>query len=219
MVQGIVFDWDGTLVDTLGGLYRANVAVMRAFGLPFDQDLYRRHYSPDWRLMYERLGIPQERLAEANRLWHEAFASDGSAQAFSGSRAALVRLRDAGYRLGLVTAGNRDVVVPQIGRFGMDGLLAACAYGDDLAVHKPDPAPLRGALAELGLAERPDTAAYVGDAPDDMRMARSAGAIGIGIASILGDPHELREAGAAHVAPSVEAWVDELLAGDPGRAA
>jgi HAD superfamily hydrolase (TIGR01549 family) len=218
-VQGIVFDWDGTLVDTLGGLYRANVAVMRAFGLPFDRNLYRRHYSPDWRLMYERLGIPPEQLAEANRLWHEAFASDGSARAFTGSRAALVRLRDAGYRLGLVTAGNRDVVVPQIGHFGMDGLLTACVYGDDLSVHKPDPAPLRRALAELGLADRPDVAAYVGDAPDDMRMARSVGATGIGIASILGDPHELREAGAIHVAPSVAAWVDELLAGDPGWAA
>jgi beta-phosphoglucomutase-like phosphatase (HAD superfamily) len=50
-MDAVVFDWDGTLVDTLGALFRANVAVLGAFGLPFDEALYRRHYSPDWREM------------------------------------------------------------------------------------------------------------------------------------------------------------------------
>ena len=31
---------------------------MQAFGLPFTPDLYRQHYSPSWRLMYRRLGVP-----------------------------------------------------------------------------------------------------------------------------------------------------------------
>ena len=62
-MQAVLFDWDGTLVDTLGVLYRANVAVSGAFELPFDETLYRRHYAPDWREMYRRLGIPDELLA------------------------------------------------------------------------------------------------------------------------------------------------------------
>ena len=64
----ILFDWDGTLADTLTAIYRANEAVMAELGLPFDLERYRRHFAPDWRLMYERLGVPPDRLEDANRL-------------------------------------------------------------------------------------------------------------------------------------------------------
>lgn len=213
-MDAVVFDWDGTLADTLAGLYAANVAVMSAFDLPFGPDVYRRHYSPDWRVMYRRLGIPDERLDEANLLWHSSFDRGAAAGAFDGVRDALVRLSEAGYALGLVTAGVRAVVAPQLARLELEALLPVTVFGDDLDVHKPDPAPLRRALSELGLADRPGAAAYVGDAPDDMRMAAAVGARAVGIASILGDPDELLAAGAHEVAGSVVAWVDTVLA-DP----
>ena len=69
-MQAILFDWDGTLVDSLGAFHHANAAVMASFGLPFDEALYRRNYVPDWRQMYLRLGVPGDRLDEANELWH-----------------------------------------------------------------------------------------------------------------------------------------------------
>jgi phosphoglycolate phosphatase len=217
-MDAIVFDWDGTLADTLGGLYGANVAVMAAFGLPFDRDLYRRHYAPDWRVMYDRLGIPADRLDEANAIWHAAVDTDTGAAppAFDGVRDALARLTDAGYALGLVTAGVRAVVAPQLGRLDLQALLPVTVFGDDLPVHKPDPAPLRRALEALGVADRPAHAAYVGDVPDDMRMAVAVGARAVGIVSILGDPAELVAAGADEVAGSVPEWVDRLLARETG---
>jgi HAD superfamily hydrolase (TIGR01549 family) len=218
-MDAIVFDWDGTLADTLGGLYRANVAVMEAFGLPFDHDVYRRHYAPDWRVMYGRLGIPDHRLDEANALWHSAFDETDPILAFAGVRDGLVRLRSVGYDLGLVTAGVRRVVAPQLERLELAALLPVAVFGDDLPVHKPDPAPLQRALGELGLADRPDAAAYVGDAPDDMRMAIAVGAHAVGIASILGHPDELRAAGAHEVADSVVGWIDAILARYPRPAA
>lgn len=214
-MDAIVFDWDGTLADTLGGLYRANVAVMEAFGLPFDRDVYRRHYAPDWRVMYGRLGIPDHRLDEANELWHRAFDGADPALVFAGVRDGLVRLCAAGYDLGLVTAGVRNVVAPQLERLELAALLPVAVFGDDLPVHKPDPAPLRRALEQLGLADRPEAAAYVGDAPDDMRMAVTVGARAVGIASLLGHPDELRAAGAHEVADSVVSWIDTVLARDP----
>jgi phosphoglycolate phosphatase-like HAD superfamily hydrolase len=64
----------------------------------------------------------------------------------------------------------------------------------------------------LGLDDRPDAVAYVGDAPTDMRMAVAAGCRPIGIASVLGDPDELRAAGAEEVSPSVAAWTATHLA-------
>jgi phosphoglycolate phosphatase-like HAD superfamily hydrolase len=215
-MQAILFDWDGTLVDSLGAFHRANAAVMASFGLPFDEVLYRRNYVPDWRLMYLRLGVPDDRLDEANQLWHETFATDGDAViAFDGVGAALERLRDAGRRLGIVTAGHRSIVVPQLERTGLGELLTVRVFGDDQAEDKPDPAPLRKALELLDLADRPDEVAYVGDAPTDMEMARAVGVRAIGITSVLGDPDELRAAGAAEVAPSVVDWVDGFLVAAP----
>ncbi len=101
---------------------------------------------------------------------------------------------------------------PQLERTGLADLLETRVFGDDLEVHKPDPAPLRKALDLLDLADRPAEVIYVGDAPTDMQMASAVGVRAVGITSVLGDPDELRAAGAAEVAPSVAAWVTGHLA-------
>jgi HAD superfamily hydrolase (TIGR01549 family) len=216
-VEAILFDWDGTLVDSLGAFHRANARVMDAFGLPFDEAVYRRNYVPDWRLMYVRLGIPGDRIDEANELWHATFAAGTDIVAFDGVADALRALRDDGAQLGIVTAGDRSIVVPQLERTGLAELLPTRVFGDDLPVHKPDPAPMRLALQMLDLEDRPEAAAYVGDAPTDMRMAAAAGSRPIGITSVLGDPDELRAAGALEIASSVAAWAAvHLAARQPG---
>ena len=68
------------------------------------------------------------------------------------------------------------------------------------------------ALRQLDRAERVATARYVGDVPDDMRMARAVGAVGIGIESSIGSRAELVAAGASEVYPGVAEFVDALLA-------
>jgi HAD superfamily hydrolase (TIGR01549 family) len=209
-MRAILFDWDGTLVDSLGAFQHANAAVMASFGLPWDEAIYRRNYVPDWRLMYLKLGVPADRLDEANELWHTTFARAEDVIAFEGVPAALARLDAAGCRLGIVTAGDRVIVEPQLERTGLGALLAVRVFGDDLPVHKPDPAPLRRALDILGLGGEPDEVAYVGDAPTDMQMARAVGVRAVGIASVVGDPDELIEAGADEVAPTVADWVAGL---------
>jgi pyrophosphatase PpaX len=164
--------------------------------------------------MYQRLGVPIDRLEEAGQRWLEAFDPEHFGQPFPRTVEAVQRLRDAGYELGIVTAGDRSVVTRQLALSGLDEHFSARVFGDDLPVHKPDPRPLRLALAELGLTD-PSLAAYVGDAPDDMRMARSIGADAIGIASIVGHPDELLAAGASSVHASVADWVDSLLGRSP----
>ena len=212
-MRAILFDWDGTLVDSLGAFQHANATVMASFGLPWNEAIYRKHYAPDWRQMYTRLGVPPDRLDEANELWHTTFAGAEDVIAFEGVAGALARLDAAGCGLGIVTAGDRVIVEPQLARTGLGTLLPIRVFGDDLAVHKPDPAPLRRALELLGLADAADEVAYVGDAPTDMRMARAVGVRAIGIASVVGDPDELREAGADEVASTVAAWVEGFVAG------
>jgi HAD superfamily hydrolase (TIGR01549 family) len=211
-MRAILFDWDGTLVDSLGAFQHANATVMARFGLPWDEAIYRRNYAPDWRLMYTNLGVPPDRLDEANELWHTTFAQAEDVLAFAGVPEALASLDATGRALGIVTAGHRAIVEPQLDRTGLGVLLRVRVYGDDLVVQKPDPAPLRRALELLGLGDVPGEVAYVGDAPTDMRMARAVGARAVGIASVVGDPEELRAAGADEVAPTVAAWVSGFLA-------
>ena len=222
-MEAILFDWDGTLVDSLGRLYRANLAVLTAFSLPYDEATYRATYQPDWRPMYRRLGVPADRLEEANDRWRAAYADGTPNELFPGTAEALERLAGTGLRLGLVTAGERSIVAPQLRRLGLAGRFSAEVFADDLPVHKPDPRPLRVALDILGLADRPAAAAYVGDFTDDMRMARAAGCRAIGIASMLADRADLLAAGAHDVAASVVEWVDRaigiMLVDRPPRAA
>jgi phosphoglycolate phosphatase len=210
-VRGVIFDWDGTLADSHTSLYEANVAVMSALDLPFSEELYRRHYAPDWRLMYERLGVPADRVDEANDIWHAAFHGTQTSTPLPGSLDAVQRLVADGVPVALVTAGARAIVEPQLERLGFAALIGARVYGDELPQQKPDPAPLRRALRLLGLDALPADAFYLGDAPDDVRMAVAVGSHAIGVVSMLSDVTLLRDAGAEMVVASVAEWVDLVL--------
>ena len=91
-MDAIVFDWDGTLVDSLPAIYDANLRVLAEYGLPFDDDRYRAAYVPDWRLMYQRLGIPDDSLEAAGARWLELYAAAGAAAPPAAGRRSLQRL-------------------------------------------------------------------------------------------------------------------------------
>jgi phosphoglycolate phosphatase-like HAD superfamily hydrolase len=210
-MDAIVFDWDGTLCDSLAPIYAANRQVLAEYGLPFDDDRYRAAYAPDWRLMYQRLGISDADMDAAGRRWLELYSEAAEAGLFPRVQESLERLVAAGFVLGLVTAGDRDVVGSQLERFGIGQLITARIYGTDDIAAKPHPDPLLLALRDLDRAERVATARYVGDVPDDMRMARAVGATGIGIEGPMASASVLLEAGATAVYPYVADFVDELL--------
>jgi HAD superfamily hydrolase (TIGR01549 family) len=210
-VDAIVFDWDGTLVDSLPAIFDANTQVLAEYGLPFDATRYRAAYVPDWRVMYERLGVPNDAVEAAGARWLELYRLTAQAELLPRVAESLRRLSDAGFVLGLVTAGHRDVVESQLERHGLGTLLPSRVFGSDPIAAKPHPDPLLRVLDELGRAHRIATARYVGDVPDDMRMARAVGSLGIGIESKFGTPDDLLAAGASAVYPGVAEFVDELL--------
>jgi phosphoglycolate phosphatase-like HAD superfamily hydrolase len=180
-MDAIVFDWDGTLFNSLPAIYEANLRVLAEYGLPFDDERYRAAYVPDWRLMYQRLGIPDDSLDAAGSRWLELYRETAEAGLLPRVAESLERLASAGFVLGLVTAGHRDVVEGQLDRFDLGRLIPVRVFGNDDIAAKPHPDPLLRVLRELDRAERVATARYVGDVPDDMRMAKAVGALGIGI--------------------------------------
>ena len=210
-MRAVLFDWDGTLVDTLPFMYAAMKQVMAEYGAVITWDEYRRHFTPDWRLLYRRFRLPEEAIESIGERWWSFYRGHDEAVLLPGAADALRRLAGAGLALGVVTAGRRRSVEPQIERHGLAGLLPARVYGDDPFEQKPGPAGLCHALDLLGLAGRAAETAYVGDALDDMRMAVAAGARGVGIRTDLATDAELRGAGASEVAGSVAEWVVGLL--------
>lgn len=217
-MDAIVFDWDGTLFDSLPAIWEANRQVLDELGLPFDDDRYRAAYAPDWRLMYQRLGVRDDDLEHAGRRWLELYGATAEAGLLPGVRESLQRLVAGGFVLGLVTAGDREVVTGQLERGGLDPLITARVFGSDDIAYKPHPEPLLRVLADLDRTERVATARYLGDVPDDMRMALAVGTIGIGVESSFASREALLDAGAHAVFPSVAAFVDDLLASDQATA-
>jgi len=173
----ILFDWDGTLLNSYASDTRAYLAMFRALEIDWTAREIERYYSPNWYRVYRVARIPRSKWAQADLLWRQAYAAESPAL-LPGARTAL-RVLSRKYRLGLVTSGSRDRVRSQIRKFEFTGYFKACVYSEDAPKKKPHPAPLELAIARL--KAEPEECVYVGDTPEDIQMARRAGVRAIGV--------------------------------------
>jgi phosphoglycolate phosphatase len=199
----VLLDWDNTLHDSAAVNFEALRRVLAAHGLQVTDDDYRRAYTTDYRELYRRLGLPDERIGAASDQWRRLVA-DTAPRLLPGAGGALARLAAAGKRLGLVTTGPRALVERQLTRLGIEGRFSAAVYGDG-GPPRPDPLPLHQVLTQLEATPR--EAALCSDTAADMRMARAIGVRAVGIATFAFGPDALRAAGADETAPSVADWV------------
>ncbi len=207
-----VFDWDGTLVDTLPMIYRANVAAMSHFGITMSREWFRERYTPDWRQGYRELGIPEPLWAEMSDRWAVEMARMRP-RAMPWARRSLRDLKASGIRVGLVTASTRAVVEPNLERLNLVGVFESTWYADDVEHSKPHPEALLRALDDLAV-EAAETV-YVGDTTVDLEMAVRAGASFVAVGTTTPEA-VFRAAGAGRVWSGVGAWADDLL-GRPAR--
>lgn len=176
-IHAVLFDWDGTLLDSYHADARAYLEMFRALGVNWGLADLERHYSPDWYRVYRAARIPRKRWKEADRLWRRAYRWLRP-KLLLGARGVLRQLRRQ-FVLGIVSSGDRERVTGQLRSFRLARVFAACVCSEDAARRKPHPAPLREALRQLRL--RPRECVYVGDAPEDIEMARRAGVRPVGV--------------------------------------
>jgi phosphoglycolate phosphatase len=177
-LRAVLFDWDGTLLDSAESSYRSYRDLFAFLGIDFDRGRFQQTYSPDWYRTYRAVGLPESRWAEADALWLERYAREES-RLLPGAREALVALRERRVSQGLVTSGNRPRVSRELAALGLEDFFAAVVCADEAGARKPDPAPLLLALARLNVHHR--EAAYVGDSPEDIEMARAASVFAVGV--------------------------------------
>lgn len=174
--RAVVFDWDGTLVDTAEASYRCYLRLFESYGIPFDRRIYAETYSPNWHHTYRILGLPEEHWVEADQRWLDFFEEE-VVQTIEGAAEVVSELRSRGYTVAVVTSGSRPRVEREIALHGFE--FAHCICGTDLTNRKPHPEGLLLCLDRLGIA--PEEAIYVGDSAEDVQMAKAAGVYSIAV--------------------------------------
>ncbi|MGB6430278.1 MAG: HAD family hydrolase [Candidatus Acidiferrales bacterium] len=189
-VRGVLLDWDGTLVDSYQADARAYLEMFRKLGIDWTLKDLARHYSPNWYNVYRAARIPRAQWKRADFLWRRAYRYQ-DARPYPGAHRALAALARR-YRVGLVTGGGRARVHRQLVEFDLERAFAVRVFSENTAHKKPHPAPLLLALRRLGLPC--EESVYVGDAPQDIEMARNAGVFSIAVIGTSPVPARLKAA-------------------------
>jgi pyrophosphatase PpaX len=176
----VLFDLDGTVIDS-GAIILASMrhAANEVLGTEVpDEELMAAVGGPGLEAQMRALAPDRvDELVSVYRAHNEPLHDELACCA--GMEDVLVRLKDEGHRLGIVTAKRRATVELAFARLPIEHLFETVVGGDETERHKPDPEPLRLALDRLGAS--PAEAAYVGDAPFDVRAAKAAGVYAIGV--------------------------------------
>jgi HAD superfamily hydrolase (TIGR01549 family) len=205
-VEGVLFDWDGTLINSYQADASAYLAMFKEMGIAWGIEELEKNYSPNWYQVYRAAGLPRKRWTEADRAWRAQYAKHRP-KLVAGARRILARLGDA-HPLGLVTSGDRDRVTRQLREFRLTKLFKARVCSGDTLRKKPHPEPLRLALRQMEMD--PSACVYVGDAPQDVEMARRAGVRAIGVLGPFPTEKRLRAARPEFLIGSIEELPDVL---------
>lgn len=177
----VIFDLDGTLADTGGDLVAAANVCFAQMGEGAVLDVSTDAITAMQKGGRAMLALGFERLGQKADIdrWYpvllEAYAADIASHTrfYDGTLEAVEALRSAGYRTGICTNKPAALAEQLMQEMGARGLFHSLVGADTLPVRKPDPAPLREAVARAGgVMER---ALLVGDTPTDRETARAAG--------------------------------------------
>ncbi len=215
-VRGVVFDLDGTLIDSYDGIADALNSALAALGRPPQpadrvrvmvgrgvETLLARAMGPE---AQERPGL----IEEGVRLFRERYAQvcvSGS-RLLPGAEATLRALRGRGYHMAVATNKPARFAVPILEALGAAACLEAVVGPEQVARLKPDPEMVLTALRAMGLSARGGL--YVGDMPVDVQTARAAGVPVVAVTTGSSTPEELRAARPDAMAPSLGALLDLL---------
>ena len=176
----IVFDLDGTLIDSAGDLATAVNAMLRHFGceaLPVPE--VRRMIGDGVAMLVARALAARHcehaDPAEAARIFMRHYEADATSltTAFPGAAAALQALRAAGIPLAVCTNKPARITADILGSLGLARYFTRVIGGDSLPFRKPDPRVLL-TLVEAAAAA-PDSSLLVGDSEVDAATAQAAG--------------------------------------------
>ncbi len=172
-ISCILFDLDGTLVDTIDLIIFCFQETLRILGLPFrsEEQIVSEIGRP---LHLQARDIDADRAEEIFALYQRLYDRhrDGLVHEFPGIREALAGLVERGYRLGLVTSKRSSSALADLAFFGLKTFFEVVVTADDTTSFKPEPEPVIEALKRLEVSA--GEATFIGDSPFDLRCAHAA---------------------------------------------
>lgn len=175
-MKAVLFDWDGTLVDSRQTVVEAyRQASSEALGLhfpatPAEEESVLTGHS---RVSLTAVAPDPEALERVLTALAAAYLQVTPALAFPGAPELLNELKGGGVAVGIVTSKIRSSFEHDAEALGLIDRIDVAISGDDGYPPKPDPAPVLACLEALGIASA--DAVFVGDGPDDVTAGRAAG--------------------------------------------
>lgn len=176
MIDAVVFDMDGVLVDSEERWDAARRAVVAAAGRPFPQEATRAMQgmsAPEWEAyLHDELGVPAA-AQELGRAVVAAMARGYRAELplLPGARQAVEQL--AGYSLAIASSANREIIELVLDLAGLRTHFRAYVSSEEVGRGKPAPDVYLEAARRLGVA--PTRCAAVEDSSNGLRSAHAAG--------------------------------------------
>lgn len=201
--QAVLFDLDGTLLDSVRLILDSYHHTLANHGLPARTDAHwLAGLGTPLRVQFREWGDDPEQI-EAMVLTYREYNlthHDRQVSPYPGVVEMVRAVRTRGHRTALVTSKNREGASRGLRVIGLDDTMEVIVGADDVVNPKPHPEPVHRALEALGVA--PAEAVFVGDSLHDMHSGRAAGTA---TAAVLWGPFDR-----AHLEPSTpDHWLAE----------
>ena len=178
----IVFDWDGTLMDSAGVIVACIQAACRDLGLPVPDDERAAHViglGLADALSYAIPGLPPSAYGSvAQRYTHHFLLLDPNIPLFPGTHEMLVQLRERGHLLAIATGKSAKGLARALEATGVANFFVAFRCADQCA-SKPAPDMLQQIMEQLAIEA--GTTLMVGDTVHDLQMASNAGVAALAV--------------------------------------
>ena len=181
-LEALIFDLDGTLVDTAPDLMAATNHVLNLAGRPNISESQFRQFVGHGSMTLIKLGLEASgplpsnaELQNLQKLFLDYYGENITkhSKVFDGVRPLLDKARTAGLKLGVCTNKVENLSHKLLNEIGLASYFAAVVGGDTLPIMKPDPAPYNEVARRLGVA--PQRTLMFGDSETDIRTAQNVG--------------------------------------------
>lgn len=190
-IEALLFDWDGTLLDSERLGYIAFTRTFQDLGVPFSREWYEANYSPNWYSLYEALGLPKGQWQRTDELWLGHYGEEPP-KLVDGADETIRKLDQRGYRLGIVSSGSQGRVTREIEALGVAVHFEIVICREHTEKKKPHPEGLEKAIQLI--QSQPETSCYIGDSPEDIHMGKNANVLTVGVRSSFPGSKRLADA-------------------------